>query len=65
MAKNFIALSSSRLAELIGNAQKRVAIVAPSIHDDVGTALLDAACRLGTDNIDLVVDLGKMNGGSP
>jgi len=28
------------LAELIGNAQKRVAVVAPSIHNDVGAALL-------------------------
>lgn len=59
MAKNFIALSSSRLADLIGTAQKRVAIVAPSIHTDVGAALFDAVCRLGATNIDLVVDLDE------
>ena len=59
MAKTFIALSSSRLAELIGSAKKRVVVVAPSIHNDVGSALLDAAIRLGMDNIDLVVDLDE------
>ena len=59
MAKTFIALSSSRIAELIENAQKRVSVVAPSIHKDVGTALCDAVIRLGADNIDLVVDLDE------
>lgn len=59
MAKTFIALSSSRLAELIGSAQKRVAVVAPSIHNDVGTALREAVSHLGVDNVDLVVDLDE------
>jgi hypothetical protein len=59
MAKTFIALSSSRLVELICTAQKRVAVVAPSIHNDVGAALFNAVSRLGTDNIDIVVDLDE------
>ena len=59
MAKTFIALSSSRLAEMIHRAQKRVAVVAPSIHNDVGAALMEAVFRLGSDSIDIVVDLDE------
>jgi hypothetical protein len=59
MAKTFIALSSEKLAELIRSAEKRVAIVAPSIHLDVGEALCEAALRLGTAKIDLIVDLNE------
>ena len=59
MAKTFIALSSEKLAELIRSADKRVAIVAPSVHLDVAKALCEAALRLGTAKIDLIVDLDE------
>jgi hypothetical protein len=59
MGKTFIALSSSKLAEMIESARNRVAVVAPSIHKDVGSALRDAAFRLGATNVDLVVDLDE------
>ena len=59
MGKTFMALSSSKLAEMIENARNRVAVVSPSIHKDVGLALRDATFRLGAANVDLVVDLDE------
>ena len=59
MGKTFMALSSSKLAEMIASSRNRVAVVAPSIHKDVGFALRDAAFRLGEANVDLVVDLNE------
>lgn len=59
MSKSFISLSSRKLAKMISVAKKRVAVVAPSIQGDVGAALCDAAVRLGTENIDLVIDVDE------
>lgn len=59
MGKTFLALSSGKLAELIYSARNRVALVAPSIHKDVGVAICDAVNRLGVANVDLVVDLDE------
>lgn len=49
-------LSPEKLIELIKSSVKRIAYMAPGIHDDVADALMDAYRRLGGENVQVIVD---------
>jgi len=59
MAQVFSALSSKKIANLIQGSQHRIALVAPSIQDEVADAIISVVNRRGPDNIDLVIDFSE------
>ncbi len=59
MASKFTALSSKKMANIITNSTKRIAVVAPGIQDEVADALIAIADRRGVANIDLVIDFSE------
>lgn len=59
MSQTFIAFSSAKMAELIKEARQRVVVVSPSFHLDVGKELCSAADRLGTDKVEVAIDLDE------
>jgi hypothetical protein len=59
MSAVFLSLSDSKMAALIGRAERRVALTVPGLRMNTADSLIHAADRLGQANVAVVVDCSE------